>query len=441
MPKLLLISFDAVGSDELSILSQQPNFQKLMKDGTVFKDMKTVFVSNTYPIHCSVATGVDPCYHGLCSNTLVNPAKSTFWNYDSRILKHKTLWKAAAEKGLSVGNVLWPVTGSCASIKWNIPEIAVPRGESQLKANLKSGSVWLQIIEFLRHKKLLDGVNQPQLDSFAIHCAQDIISKKNPDLFIIHLTIYDSMCHKYGRLSDESKFALHFLDDCLGVLIKECQKINKKVGDPEDSTQFVIFSDHAQLDVSKNINPNKILADKGFLSMHPVENTTFGNSASRINNWRCFFQYSGGSAFFFTAPTKGEKRSEEKGDKSENYRIGLSSSELRNLQDEILSLEGVERLLTEDELKESGFADCPFCGGAKFGIAAKEGWYFDEQHWEKATHGYTTMVPSNNSFTDFIPRPHYGTFCAVNKKDVTIQCKRVTDVTKLVASLLDLKMN
>lgn len=441
MPKLLLISFDAVGSDELSIVSKLPNFKKLLTNGTIFKDMKTVFVSNTYPVHSSIATGVVPQIHGLCANTLLNPAKATHWNYDSRLLKHETLWQAAAKKGLTVGNVLWPVSAHSPSIKWNIPEIAVPKGESQLKANLKSGSVGTQIKEFLRHRKLMAGVEQPQLDNFAKHCALDIISEKNPDLFILHLTCYDSMCHKYGRLSEKAIEALHFLDDTLGELVENCKITNVKNGLAADNTTFVIFSDHAQLNVHDNIHPNKLLENKGFLQLNPVENTTFGNAASSIVNWRCFMQYSGGSAFFFNAPTKGERYDLDSFDSLKNNRVGLSSRELQQIKSELLELDGVERVLTKEELKESGFADCNFCGGAAFGLAAKEGWYFDEVNWEMATHGYTTMVKKNSD--EYEPRPHYGTFCAVNRgaKNVPVECKTVTDITKLVAYFLNVSMN
>jgi len=421
MPKLLLISFDAVGSDELSVVSKLPNFKKLMTKGTIFSNMKTVFVSNTYPVHCSVATGVIPQKHGLCSNTLLDPAKSTYWNYDSRLLKHKTLWQAAKEKKLTVGNVLWPVSGSATSINWNIPEIAVPKGQSQLKANLKNGTVFTQLKEFIRHKKLLNGTQQPQLDNFAQHCALDIITEKNPDLFLLHLTGYDSMCHKYGRMSDKSIEALYFLDKILGNLIEVCKKTNIKNKLPANNTKFVIFSDHAQLNVHSNINLNSILEKKGFLTSLPVKNTTFGNQASHIVDWRCFFQYSGGSAFFFNAMSASN---------NETCRAGLSSTELKALKGELLALDGVDRFLTDQELQESGFANCSFCGGAQFGLAAKKGWYFDQVNWEKATHGYT------------LDRPNYDTFCAINvpKTAVSVNCKKVTDITKLVASLLDLDM-
>ena len=63
MNKVMLISFDAVGSDEVSELLAMPNFKRVTQNGMLFRDMKTVFVSNTYPIHTSVATGKPPCAH------------------------------------------------------------------------------------------------------------------------------------------------------------------------------------------------------------------------------------------------------------------------------------------------------------------------------------------------------------------------------------------
>lgn len=264
-----------------------------------------------------------------------------------------------------------------------------------------------------------------------MHSAVDIINEKNPDFMLLHLTSYDSLCHAYGRMSEKAVKAIEFLDEILGELVAACEKTNVKHGMPADSTCFIIFSDHAQLNVHTNIHPNAVLKKKGFLEFEPLAKTPFGNEASHILNWRCFFQYSGGSAFFFNAPLVGKKRK------------GLTYSEVKDLKAEILLLDGVERLLTQEELVESGFAHCNFCDGARFGLAAKEGWYFDETNCKKATHGYTTMVNVDSRCKKgFEKRPKYDTFCAINKdkKHIGTQCSTVTDITKLVAEILDLDM-
>ena len=48
--KLLLVSFDAVGSDELTILRELPNFKRIFANGSIFPNLKTVFISNNSQI-------------------------------------------------------------------------------------------------------------------------------------------------------------------------------------------------------------------------------------------------------------------------------------------------------------------------------------------------------------------------------------------------------
>ena len=81
-------------------------------------------------------------------------------------------------------------------------------------------------------------------------------------------------------------------------------------------------------------------------------------------------------------------------------------------------------------MKESGFGapSSLYAAGALFGIGAKEGRHFGDTHYEKGSHGYT------------VNRPHYGTFCAVNKKIAGASCTSILDVTKLTAAELGVSM-
>ncbi len=345
MNKLLLISYDAVGSDEVPELLKLPNFSRLVSEGSLFTEMRTVFVSNTYPIHSSVSTGTLPREHGLTANTKPFPENPhpeyADWNYDSRLLKRKTLWQAAHEKGLRTAAVLWPVTGCAKEIQWNIPESMAKWGENQLMVNLKTGSKLLQIVEFLKHGKLMNGIHQPELDRFSTECMRDIIRRRHPDLALLHLTAYDSICHEFGRGSAEAIAALGDLDRSLGRVL---EVIDKK-------TIVIIFSDHAQLNVHSQLDLNTLLQP--------------GKDA--------YFQDMDGVTMF---------------------RAGsLSPEEIETIQNKALAVEGVNRLLTPRELSESGFE-----GIAAFGLAAKEGWCFRSLAPEKATHGYPTDYPNYGTF-------------------------------------------
>ena len=381
--KLLLVSYDAVGSDELPILRSLPNFNRIFAGGRIFPDLKTVFVSNTYPIHSSIATGVVPGVHGLISNVMLQPDKpKPWWNYDSRLLKAEPIWVTAAKKGLKTAAVMWPVTAYAKNIRWNFPEIMVREGESQVSANLRTGSKFSQIFSYLRHRKLLRGIEQPERDRFSTAAMEDIIRSGHPDLMLMHLTAYDSLCHAHGRGSEETLEALREMDGFLGNLYNASG----------EDTAVIVFSDHAQLNVHTAVDPNRILDFLGYLEYH--EDGT-------VSRERAVFQNADGSSFCFNKD--------------------LDREQLDLIKDAVLADTAVERLLTDEEMKESGYE-----GKAEFGICAKPGFYFKAKNDEKATHGYP------------VDYPNYSVFFAISKPWPDLRSNSILEVNKAARTILGL---
>ena len=384
--KLLLVSFDAVGSDELVRLQEMPNFKRIFANGTVFPGLKTVYISNTYPVHASIATGVVPGVHGLISNVMVQPEKARpWWNYDSRLLKAKPIWDLAAAKGLKTAAVMWPVTAYAKNIRWNVPEIMTREGESQVSANLRTGSKLIQLYSYLRHKNLLRGIEQPERDRFAAASMADIISLGHPDLMLMHLTAYDSMCHKYGKGTPETDDALREMDLMLGMLAD-------RAGFSEGKTTVIVFSDHSQLNVHTAVDPNRILDVLGYLRYR--EDGT-------VTDARAFFQNCDGSSFCFNRE--------------------LDEDQLELVKNAVLADTAVERLLSDAEMAESGYA-----GQAAFGVCAKRGFYFNPVNLEKATHGYPTDYPD------------YEVFFAVSEPWPEPESRSILEVTKAARKILEI---
>jgi len=155
MRRLLLISFDAVGDVFFDRMMARPNFRALAKRAAVRRGVDSVFVTNTYPVHTSVVTGVPPGVHGLTSNTEPFPVRHAKWRYESKEIQAKTIWQMAAARGRKVAAVLWPVTGGAKEIRWNIPELLVQPGENQIRMNLQYGSKLIQLREVLKHRALM----------------------------------------------------------------------------------------------------------------------------------------------------------------------------------------------------------------------------------------------------------------------------------------------
>ena len=384
--KLLLVSFDAVGSDELVRLREMPNFKRIFANGAVFPGLKTVFISNTYPVHASIAAGVVPGVHGLISNVMVQPEKARpWWNYDSRLLKAKPIWDLAAAKGLKTAAVMWPVTAYAKNIRWNVPEIMTREGESQVSANLRTGSKLIQLYSYLRHKNLLRGIEQPERDRFAAASMADIISLGHPDLMLMHLTAYDSICHKYGKGTPETDDALREMDLMLGMLAD-------RAGFSEGKTSVIIFSDHSQLNVHTAVDPNRILDVLGYLRY---------KEDGTVTDARAFFQNCDGSSFCFNRE--------------------LDEDQLELVKNAVLADTAVERLLSNEEMAESGYA-----GKAAFGVCAKQGFYFNPRNAEKATHGYPTDYPD------------YDVFFAVSEPWPEPESRSILEVTKAARIILEI---
>lgn len=370
--KVLLVSFDGVGATEFnSYYSENSTVKRLAQEGSCFDQVQTVFVSNTYPIHTSIATGKHPYEHGIISNTQIKKDSDNKWNYDSRKIKCKTLWEAAKEKGLKVATVLWPVTGFAKGIDYNLPEIFFDDSKKQLKENLLAGSIWFQIKSFLRHKhRFHEKMNQhPGLDDFATSVMCDVLKSAKASLMMLHLTNYDAFTHLFGKHSKESFEALKNLDNNLKRLLEYV----------DENTLVIVFSDHSQLNFQKTIDLNE------------------GKSVKEG-----FYYHAAGSCMFI--------------------KEGLNDDQVKEEEKRVLGVEGVERLLNEQEMKLSGYDTV-----ASFGLVAKEGYAFGHCSNEKAEHGYT------------LNRENYQTF-VVSSKKMGVKCESVLDITKAVSHYLQLDM-
>jgi len=346
---MLIISFDSIGNSEYETLLKFPAFSAFAKQCAVFRGVSTVFLSNTYPVHTSVATGVLPHVHRVTSNTQAFPTASpssqlSVWNCNENIIKAKTIWQAASQKGIKTAAVLWPVTAFSETIKYNMPEIRARPGKNQVLTSLKAGSFFLQLKLFLRHKKLMDGINQPNLDNFSTACMADILREKKPGLSLVHLTAYDSLCHEIGKDSLALGAAFKAMDKNLSVLLNAA-------GDDD----IILFSDHSQVNIHAVIDPNLELVKRNLLRQ------TEGGYLPGENS--CFFELCGGSAFFHAG--------------------SLNTDEVDRMRLFIKSSEGFCRFLTPGEMNESGMIN------AAFGFCANAGYCYEIFGTEKkGNHGY-----------------------------------------------------
>jgi predicted AlkP superfamily pyrophosphatase or phosphodiesterase len=358
MGKVLLISLDAIGDHLWPDLSKYPNIRSIAKAGTVVRNVSTVFLSNTYPAHASVVTGVHPVYHGIISNTEAFPSQDQRWMHHASSFQRPTLWQECARHGKTVAAVLWPVTGGAKEIQYHIPEMHPKKGENQIRMNMVYGSPILQIQMIAKFgMELLKGLEQPTLDRFAGASMAWILKNKQPDLALLHLTAYDTLCHTYGQSYAKAIHpAFSVMDKAVGAVLDAISP----------DTTVILMSDHAQIDLIATTSPNEILVELGLLNNH-------NGYVAIPGRHPCFFECCGGSAFF--------------------HDLGISRADAEKVRKAVSASPAFRRFLTEEEMHDSGHADLPW------GYTAKVGYSLETRiKAEKGQHGYTLDLPDYQVF-------------------------------------------
>ncbi|MDR2183823.1 MAG: alkaline phosphatase family protein [Clostridiales bacterium] len=251
---LIVISFDGVKDTEFEKMAADaqsyPNIAAFMQSARYTGDVFTTFVSNTYPIHSCISTGRHPKEHGIVSNILGYADGAEIWAQEAKFITARTIFQAAAQKGLKIGTVAWPVTCGEKGIKWNLPEVHLLPGQNRIIEHMRHGSAIFQIRALLRHGKKMQGLKQPYLDDFFTSVMVDLLREKKPDLAMVHLLAYDDFCHNFG-ICDETDTARAALDHNLGRILAAAG----------DDATVIVFSDHGHLNVSENIDLAPIFGD------------------------------------------------------------------------------------------------------------------------------------------------------------------------------------
>lgn len=397
--RVMVISFDAVGTRDLEFLRTLPNFGSFLKEAALCPHVNSTCPSITYPAHTSIVTGRMPKNHGIINNTRMQPGREKAdWVYQRKYIKVPTLYDAAKRKGKSTAALLWPVVGR-SGMDYYVPEVMVTRRwQTQVLVNAVNGPVRYQLELNRRFGRLRDGIRQPALDHFIQACALYTIRKYNPDLFLLHLTDVDTNRHIYGVHHPKVTEALRRHDDRLGEIMTALSES----GDMND-TSVVILGDHYQKDVHKIAFLNHALWKEGLLT---VKN-------GRLKQWRAISKTCDGSCYLYL----------KDGDRADRG-LGIR---VRALMERLMEQGsyGIGRIFSAEEAAALG-AD-PACF---LMLEAKEGWYFldgweqpvravqDEKRQKmRGTHGY---LPQGEDYQTFFAAKGCGVKNGLAEREIAL---------------------
>lgn len=378
--RVMIVSFDAVGRQDLAFLRTLPNFRSFFEGAALCEHVNSVYPSLTYPAHTSIVTGRMPKNHGIVNNTKLQPKRERAdWLYQRKYIRSTTLYDEAKKKGMRTAALLWPVVGQ-SRIKYAVPEVMVTRRwQNQILVNALNGPIAYQLDLNKRFGHLRDGIRQPALDNFIHASALYTIETYNPELFLLHLTDVDTNRHIYGVHHEKVTAALRRHDQRLGEILKKLEQTGNM-----DDTAVVILGDHYQKDVERIAYLNYFLQKEGLIR---IENC-------RMKDWQAVAKTCDGSCYIYLKNGKSADAALQK--------------TVRDLMEKLAARAdyGIAKIFTADEAAALG-AD-PSCF---LMIEAKAGWVFlddwqqesksvreEKKHSTRGTHGY---LPQGEDYQTF----------------------------------------
>ena len=293
--KLLVLSMDAMVWEDVALLQTLPNFGKLFGKMSGVKKMRTIYPSITYPAHVSIMTGARPGRTGVFTNGKLHTGAGVHWHYDGRIVRCGDIFEAAKKAGAETAAVFWPVTGHNPNIDHLINEYFFPEpGESPEEGFARWGAdaAALQAVRENLDRWPVNYRNREGVlrfdntyDHFLIGCSASLIRNTKPDVLFIHNCWLDTERHRNGVFNEAVTRGLHLTDEWLGELIRAMEDAGTR-----QDTDFVLLSDHGQMDFERRIRINTLLGRGGFLET---------DAEGRITSWKAMAQSNGMSCTVF----------------------------------------------------------------------------------------------------------------------------------------------
>ena len=274
--KLILVSVDGLDwrylRDRDALHLRIPNLRRLLGEGRFAKGVVGVWPTITWPSHTSLITGVRPDQHGIEGNRRPKAEGGDYyWNVD--LLKARTLWQAAHDRGLKTAAVTWPVTEG-ATIDFNLPEYFLRRqgGSMDLKGVAEKATPGLTAAIAERFPSFAQQWVDDRTRTLA---ALFLLREKKPDLLLIHLVDLDSEEHDQGPFGENANAVLERSDELIGELLAAL---------PSDYN-FALVSDHGFERVDKTANPRVLLARRDSSHSRPYGCRLSTSSSNRSGQW------------------------------------------------------------------------------------------------------------------------------------------------------------
>lgn len=236
-PYLILISFDGFRWDYPQ-RGLTPNLKMMEEQGVSALSLMPVFPSKTFPNHISIITGMYPENHGIIHNEFYDHLTGEKYKVgdeksirDARWYQGEAFWETAERQGIITASYFWP--GSELTLEYRRPTyVEYYDHDRPYKERIAGVIQWLQLPE-----------------------------EKRPHFITLYFDATDSKGHKHGPDSPETNLAIQQLDETLGLLFSELEKLEFS-----SEINIIVVSDHGMtnVDTKRLVNIENILKGMDF---------------------------------------------------------------------------------------------------------------------------------------------------------------------------------
>ncbi len=414
--KLIVMSADALTYEDVEYMKTLPNYQKYLAGGVRVKKVRSIYPTITYPCHTTMCTGVWPEKHGILGNLELMPgADYVPWRWFHKSVKwDEDIFKAAKRAGLTTAAIFWPVTGNHPDIDYLIDEYWPEPGDTDIREVFRRAGSSEEIIDIIEEQ--LKGCvirTHPDSEDFLMRCAREIILNYQPDLLMIHPANVDAYRHTTGLFNDKITKGVEETDRYIGELMAAVEEAGLL-----DCTNFVLTSDHGQIDVRRSVSPNVKLAEAGLIDV---------DEKGKIRDWKAYCQSGGSSALVYL------KDPDDKETYDKTYKL------LKEMEAE--EVYGFSQVFTEPEIRarEHMGGDFIFAletdGVTTFGEAVTRPMVrmldFSDYRYGRATHGH---LPDKGI------QPIFSAKGPAFRENVTIETANLVDEAPTYAKVLGVEL-
>ena len=262
-PIVVMITIDGFPARALKDLRlPMPTLRMLEANGAHADAMQPINPTVTWPNHTALITGVDASAHHVMANGLIafpadgGPPEIKPWVPKDNLVHARTLYDAAAEKGMTTGQVDWVAIYGAKNVRWEFGDR--PNADSAIAKDL----IAQKLVTEEEVATFGEKSSPAWHDEIWTDAAIDILTHHTPNLLLFHLLETDTLQHEYGPLTPAAYAAYAYADQCIARVVDAARAAGLL-----DRITFILASDHGFGTITHEIRPNVALVERGMLKM------------------------------------------------------------------------------------------------------------------------------------------------------------------------------